>query len=691
MKTFSIVLVGQPNVGKSSLINALSGAKMRVGNFSGVTIQKAEAKLTYKDYQINIIDLPGTFSLNGYTMEEKVCKEFLSNDTYDIILNVIDSTNLERNLILTLQLQEFQKQLKKPLFIALNMIDEAEADGLEINLQALSQRLGLGVCAVSSTREQNLNTLLESLIALYEEQENAPAHTSRNYLPHSVRWGVVDSTTNSQGALKPIAITNQIASYARELASSVQKLSELRARSTAKIDSVLLHKLWSIPIFLCAMFLVFQISFVVGSFFQGLIEDAVSVIVVWSKEQIPNAFIASLVGDGIINGVGTVVSFLPLIATLFLGLTLLEGSGYMSRVAFMLDGLFFRFGLHGRSFIPLVMGFGCSVPAYMATRTLQNRRDKLLTLFIIGFMSCSARLPIYLLFVGAFFAPQYAAIVMFSIYMGGVLIALLLAWVLKKLVFRGESEPFVMDMPRYRMPTLKVIWFSVWSRSYMFLKKAGTVILAGAILVWVLATFPQSEEIEQEYDEKIANIENLDKHLDTSESFLVDFQTDSQPMLTDKQSLQSEEAQNLIARLEKERQERQLEYSFAGRLGQAVYPFFAPLGFDWRLSVSLITGFAAKEMVVTTLGVLYALGDSVEKNEAESKALQEILRSHIALPGAVAFILFIMLYIPCVAASATFAYESGKKIYLLYLLLFTTLVAYVFAFIGHEITSWFIE
>ncbi|STQ86457.1 ferrous iron transport protein B [Helicobacter muridarum] len=687
MKTFSIVLVGQPNVGKSSLINAISGAKMRVGNFSGVTIQKSEATLVYKDYEIRIIDLPGTFSLNGYTMEEKICGNFLASGKYDLILNVVDSTSLERNLILTLQLKKLQNDIQKPIFVALNMIDEAQNDGLEINIDSLKAGLGFGVCAVSSTKEENLDNLLESLVSLYEDSSHSLSKLSNQQRildPKIIKWSTNSSNLNSKGIdtssafminpnpLKLDGITSQLASQAREIAANVQKFQEKRGLHTAKLDSILLDKFWSIPIFLLSMFIVFQISFVVGSFFQEIIEDGVSYVVDWSKELIEedNELLGSLIGDGIINGVGTVVSFLPLIATLFLGLTLLEGSGYMSRVAFILDGLFFRFGLHGRSFIPLVMGFGCSVPAYMATRTLQNQKDKLLTLFIIGFMSCSARLPIYLLFVGAFFTPQYAGLVMFGIYIGGVIIAMFMALILKKLVFRGDSEPFVMDMPRYRMPTLKVIWFSVWSKSLLFLKKAGTVILAGAILVWALANFPKSQDIKDKYEGKLINIKEVIN--DSSQNL-------SQ---TEIQSLEES-----IVKLENEEKEKQLEYSFAGRLGHIIYPIFEPLGFDWRLSVSLITGFAAKEMVVTTLGVLYALGDSAEENEEDNRALQEILREHIALPGAVAFILFIMLYIPCFAATATFAYESGNKIYVAFLLIFTTLVAYTFAFIGHEVTE----
>lgn len=656
MKTLKVVLVGQPNVGKSSLINALSNAKMRVGNFSGVTLEKAEATLNYKDYTITMIDLPGTYSLNGYTTEERVCKDFLDNESYDIILNVLDSTNLEHNLILTLQLQ----QLDKAKLIALNMIDEAKIDGIIIDTKQLSEMLHTNVCEVSSTKKQNLNILLDTLIATHESYMKTRDTESIQKDSNNIKWH------NTQEEIQEhkhnnIGITSTLAQNAQVIVNHIQKVTKPRAAGSAKLDSILLHRIWSIPIFLLAMFLVFQLSFVLGDFFKEMIESGIDTLATFTKDSITNELLASLLGDGIIKGVGAVLSFLPLIATLFLGLSLLESSGYMARVAFMLDGLFFKFGLHGKSFIPLVMGFGCSVPAYMATRTLQNKRDKLLTLFIIGFMSCSARLPIYLLFVGAFFSAEYAGIILFGIYLCGFIIALILAKILRIFVFRGESEPFVMEMPRYRIPTLRVIWFSVWGKSYLFLKKAGSVILIGAILVWILANFPKSTLLQEEFNRDIQALET---------------QNLSEREFEEKQKIYEN---NLL--------ESQLEYSFAGRLGHALEPIFAPLGFDWRLSVALITGFSAKEMVVTTLGVLYALGEEAVDDDLKNQSLQEELRASIDTKAAVAFIFFIMLYIPCFAATIAFINESGKKIYGIYLFIFTTLAAYTFAFIGHEVTG----
>ncbi len=417
---------------------------------------------------------------------------------------------------------------------------------------------------------------------------------------------------------------------------------------TEKIDNVLIHPLFGLPIFLFFMWGLFQLTFELGSIpmewidgFFGWFGDVIG-------STIPNEDVRSLVVDGIIAGVGAVVLFVPNIIILFIGIALLESTGYMSRVAFLLDGFFHKFGLHGQSFIPLVTGFGCSIPAYMSARILKNDRDRLLTLFIIGFMSCGARLPVYVLFAGAFFAPEVAGNVLFAIYMVGVLIGLVAAKVLKMTAFKGADEPFVMEMPKYRLPSLKLMWHTVATKTWMYLKKAGTFIAAASMLVWFLSNYPHNDILKSEYSAKI-------------------------------EVATQEEAVNLENKLS----EKMLEQSYLGQIGKFIQPAFEPIGMDWKMAVALQTGLAAKEVVVSTLGVLYSLGADVDE---ESESLAKILKSSISFASAVAFIVVIMTYLPCLAASIVFTREAGGMKYFFYLFFFTTITAYTLAFIAYKIT-----
>ena len=383
---------------------------------------------------------------------------------------------------------------------------------------------------------------------------------------------------------------------------------------------------------------------------MDIIDAFFASLIVGTKNILGDNQISSLIADGAIAGVGSVILFLPNIVILFFGIALLETTGYMSRVAFLLDGFFHKFGLHGKSFIPLVTGFGCSVPAYMAARTLKNERDRLLTLFIIGFMSCGARLPIYVLFIGAFFAQSNSGNILFLIYISGALLGLVAAKVLKIVVFKSEDEPFVMEMPKYRIPSFKLIWHTVSNQAMMYLKKAGTFILAASILIWVASNYP--------------------KHLDVEESFNTKIELASTP----------EEKSTLINELSL----YNLENSYLGYMGKFSEPLFAPLGFDWRMTVALETGLAAKEIVVSTLSILYGLGD---ENDENSTSLIEKIRNNIPFASAVAFIVFVMIYLPCLAASMVFAKEAGGWKYLVYLFVFTTTTAWVLSFVAFHVTK----
>ncbi len=639
MKEITIALVGQPNVGKSSLINALSNAHLKVGNFAGVTVDKMEVSLVHKEHQITIIDLPGTYALNDFTTEEKVTKDFLEKGQYDLILNVVDSTNLERNLALSAQLLDTNKKM----LLALNMWDEAKKEGININTEKLSQELGV-VCVPTSARskEDRLNTelLLDEIVRLYSQ------NTANNENIKVPSQSFKESLKYSQSAQK---IAKSVISENKQNASF---------EHTYKIDKILMHKRYGIFIFLGFMFIIFSLSFLIGGGVQKALEAGFKFLSDSIKENVANEDLASLVGDGIIGGVGATVSFLPLIVVLYFGISLLETTGYMSRVAFLLDGILHKFGLHGKSFIPLITGFGCSVPAYMATRTLQNYNERLITLFVIGFMSCSARLPIYVLFVGSFFPSSSAGFVLFCIYILGAVVALVMAKLLKLSVFKGQTESFIMEMPKYRFPSWRMVYFSIYTKSLSYLKKAGTYILVGAILIWFMSQYPKNDAAMKAYKQ---------------ESLLVNKDT----------TLSSEAKEEKLKELKTELDKKNLKNSVVGRGGAYLEKVFSPMDFDWRLSVSLVTGFMAKEVVVSTLGVLFSLGDQNEKSDA----FRGILRKEVSVPSGIAFIVFVMFYIPCFAATITFGREAGGIKFVAYLFIFTTVVAYAFSLIAFYATQ----
>jgi len=680
-----IALAGQPNVGKSSLINAISNSKLRVGNFSGVTVDKTEVEFTICDesacrnYEAHIIDLPGAYSLTEYTIEEKVTKSFLQSDEYDVIVNVVDSTNLQRNLLFTTQLLETGKKV----VVALNMSDEAKKEGIEIDEKQLSLILGVPCIKTSAATKEGAEELKHAIVEVYEKNETTSKvvysdhieeeidHIThflkekkyKSSLPYrhlAVKLLQEDEEIYKKMHDEPIWIEllpivrdalshiylhtdtkdlNEIFAdehfaFAKGAKMEVMAVKSMRAKNlTQKIDNLLINKFLGIPLFLFFMWALFQLTFELGSIPMDYIDAAFTWLGEQAKVVLGNGELGSLVADGIIAGVGAVIMFLPNIVILFLGIALLETTGYMSRVAFLLDGFFHKFGLHGKSFIPLVTGFGCSVPAYMAARTLKNEKDRLITLFIIGFMSCGARLPIYVLFAGAFFGQESAGNILFVIYISGAILGLLMAKVLKTFVFKGDDEPFVMEMPKYRMPSFKLIWHTVYGQAKSYLKKAGTYILGAAILIWFASNYPKVD---------------APANLDTNQIKLYE-----------------------------------LENSYLGKIGHASEPFFAPLGMDWRMAVALETGLAAKEVVVSTLGVLYAQGEIADP---EDKGLIAQIKANIPFASAIAFIVFVMIYLPCLAASMVFAKESGGWKYLVYLFFMTTASAWILSFIAYRVT-----
>lgn len=695
-KKIKVALVGQPNVGKSMLINSISNARLHVGNFTGVTVEKTEVVFEYDGYDFSVVDLPGTYAFTDYSIEERVTHDFLTQEHYDLIINVLDSTNLEKNLQLTAELMTMSKKI----VMALNMSDEADREGIEIDAPYLTQLLGIPCVRVSAAAKSGLDELMMAVISVYENpvQEQKLIFSEAVEEEISLLVDYLDkhkfkATISNRNIainllqkekktyrtlhdnpiwteLQPMLIeadrhielhhdsddikeifAEEYFSYNRGILAEAVKVKPKTVQqktTTEKIDSVLIHPIFGIPIFLFFMWGLFQLTFEIGS----IPMDWIDAFFGWFGEAvgstIRNDEIRSLIVDGVIAGVGAVVLFVPNIVILFVGIALLEATGYMSRVAFLLDGFFHKFGLHGQSFIPLVTGFGCSIPAYMSARILKNDRDRLLTLFVIGFMSCGARLPVYVLFTGAFFGPEMAGNVLFAIYILGAIIGLVAAKILKMTAFKGADEPFVMEMPKYRLPSVKLIWHTVLTKTMMYLKKAGTFIAAASLLVWFLSTYPKDSALDKAYALKI--------------------EAASSP----------EEAKMLENRLAEEA----LEQSFLGRIGHAIEPAFEPLGFDWKMAVALQTGLAAKEVVVSTMGVLYSLGSDAT---AEDRSLVTTISSQIPFASAVAFIVVIMTYLPCLAASVVFTREAGGIKYFGYLFAFTTIVAYSLAFLAYHL------
>lgn len=694
-KHITIALVGQPNVGKSMLTNSLGNTKLHVGNFTGVTVEKKEICFIYKNYNITIVDLPGTYMLSDYSTEEKVTSTFLKNEKYDLILNVLDSTNLQRNLQLTSELLN----LEQKMVIALNMSDEAKKEGIEVNSNYMSELLGVDCIKVSALSKDGIEHLLHTVIKIYlndkkesklifsesieEEIQNIQEHLEQNkfsckYSLRRLAIGLLSENkdiylrmhdepiwTTLQAivvdGIKHIKLHNDndamMDIFAEEFMAynngilketvSIEEEQENKKTLTQKIDDILIHKLFGIPIFLFFMWSLFQLTFEIGSIPMEWIDAGFSWLGDVIGSTISNDEIRSLIVDGLIAGVGAVVLFVPNIIILFIGIALLESTGYMSRVAFLLDGFFHKFGLHGQSFIPLVTGFGCSIPAYLSARILKNDKDRLLTLFIIGFMSCGARLPVYVLFAGAFFAPELAGNILFLIYLSGAVLGLILAKILKMTAFKGDDEPFVMEMPKYRMPSFALIWHTVKSKTYMYLQKAGTFIAAASMLVWFMSNYPKNIDLSNEYSVKI------------------------------EQSVNKQEKINLENRL----QEKLIEQSYLGQVGKFIEPAFTPIGMDWKMAVALQTGLAAKEVVVSTLGVLYSLGNNVDE---QSTSLAKRLSDNISFASAIAFIVIIMTYLPCLAATIVFAREAGGFKYAIYLFIFTSIVAYSLAFVAYH-------
>jgi ferrous iron transport protein B len=705
-KRLKIALAGNPNSGKSTVFNNLTGAHQHVGNYPGVTVEKKEGSLRYKNYEIAVVDLPGIYSLTAYSLDEIVARNFILEERPDVVVDVVDSSNMERNLYLACQFVE----IGIPLILVFNMYDMAQKQGIEINREKISGILGVPVVFTVATRKTGMDRLLEEIINVAEKKDiRQKSHI--DYGPelekeiknvkdsiekdkvmiqrYPSRWLAVKLIENDGETLKKIKgspysseILEQIkksSSHLQEVFGdtpeaiiadrrygfigdavfkSTKRISEVRQTTSDIIDKVLINRVFGLPIFLILMWLLFKIVFRVSEPLMGWVEAGQE----WLGTVLGGFFreggaIQSLVVDGIIGGVGSVFVFIPIIFLLFLAISILEDSGYMARASFIMDKVMSKIGLHGRSFIPMLLGFGCNLPAIMATRTIEDRKDRLITILVNPFMSCGARLPVYTLFISAFFSEGLAGNILFSLYTLGIVVAVIMAKVFRIFLFKGTAAPFVMELPPYRIPTIKGVLIHMWERGAVYLKKAGTIIFAGCILVWFLSNFPWNVQYSKNYN------------------LLVE---------------QAGDNEELVESLENQKAYEKLEKSYAGKLGKAIAPVFKPLGFDeWRVSVGLVGGFIAKEIVVGTLGTLHSIGEADEESEGLRQTLQRQRRpdgSRMFTPlVAYSLMVFVLLYIPCIATVAVIKRETNSWRWPVFTVLYTTAVAWLVSFIIYQV------
>lgn len=775
-----IALAGNPNCGKTTMFNNITGAKQHVGNYAGVTVEKKEGYKKFDGHELLFIDLPGTYSLTARSLDELVARNVIVNDNPDVIVNVLDASNLERNLYLAAQLLE----LEKPMVIALNMSDVAEDMGIKYDLKKMAEMTGATI--VSTVGRTNIGTkeLLEATVSVAASQK-APGVTI-NYgdflegkiselveelkqagtVTYPLRWvavkllekdadviGKVMRFENTEAVIeKAKAIREEIKDqvdldvvfqeYRHRFAVEVyntcltQAPTQLETRSD-RYDKILTHRILGLPIFMVVMWLLFNFVNTVGAIPQGWIEDGFTALQAWVVTVIPEGQLQSLISDGIIAGVGAVLSFVPLILLLFLGISFLEDTGYMARAAFVIDRVMRACGLHGKSFIPLLLGFGCSVPSVMGARILDNYKDRMVTILITPFMSCSARLPVYTLFAAAFFPPEWAGTVVFGVYALGIVFGIVFAKIFRKYLFAGEAEPFVMELPPYHLPTLKATLTHMFERGIMYLKKAGTFILAASILVWFITTYPMDVEYSKDYDalhdqvaqtyemkdaETLAHFgiatdeqkDQVNEIVDNMKSTVADATTQAEdageaaPEIEVEDDSEAPELFNDIKeqneqlfpvawamyknsvnlddenqKIDEAQNSEKLEQSYAAMFGKAINPVLEPLGFDWKIGVSLVAGLAAKEVVVSTLGTIYAVGGDTDHPQALTDYLQN--DPHFTPLIALTLMLFILIYPPCIAALAVIKRETGSWKWMLFMFCYENAFAWIACFIFYNI------
>ena len=659
----SVVFVGNPNCGKTSLFNIASGAHERVGNYSGVTVDAKVGHFNFEGYHFNLIDLPGTYSLSAYTPEELYVRKYIIEQHPDIIINVVDASNMERNLYLTTQLID----MDVPMIMALNMYDELRDSGNQLDIQQLGILLGVPIVptvgktgegvkelfhqiiAISEGKQKiarhihiNHGTLLEQNIAKVEELIRKNPEPHQNYSARFLAIKLLENDKQVESIVQQLdnhveifavrdacqkailreidedsesAITDAKYGFVQgAMKETFKKMQRYKRLMTKRIDAVVTHQIWGYPIFLLLMYLMFFCTFNIGQYPMDWIDAAVG----WLGELVgtwmPDGPLKDLVVDGIISGVGGVIVFLPNIMILYAFISWMEDSGYMARAAFIMDKIMHRMGLHGKSFIPMIMGFGCNIPAVMATRTIEDRKSRLITMLIIPLMSCSARLPVYIIIISAFF-PKNAALILFSMYLIGIIFSIFMAKIFSRFVVKGESSPFVMELPPYRMPSMKSVGRHTWEKGKQYLKKMGTTILVASIVVWALSYFPRHAELPEE---------------------------------------------------------QQMEMSYIGRIGKFIEPVIQPCGLQWKEGVALVAGVGAKEIVASTMSVLYH-GD--------------ITTSGMTTLAAFCFMIFVLLYMPCIPTCIGIKNESGKWKWAGFTIFYTTFLAWLTSMLVYQVGS----
>lgn len=707
-KVINIALVGNPNCGKTSLFNFVSGAHEHVGNYAGVTVGAKEGSMHYKGYKLNIVDLPGTYSLSAYSPEELYVTRYLRKETPDIIVNVVVASNLERNLYLTTELID----MNRSMVIDLNMYDELERANVKLEYEHLGKMLGVPIVPTNASTGWGVEKLLDTIISVYELKNPDTRHIhvnmhpeieqsverlknlikhdhaiSDHFSPRYIAIKLLENDPEAERMIRPSTRNTELLKIRDEerlriaetlgedavsciaaekygfingaLAETMEGNLHQEEKSTKIIDTFVTNKLFGFPLFLAVMWLMFWATFQLGSYPMKWIETGVNWISELVADFMPEGPLKDLILDGIIGGVGGVIVFLPNILILYAFISFMEDSGYMARVAFIMDKLMHRMGLHGKSFIPLVMGFGCNVPAIMSTRIIESKSSRLITILLNPFMSCSARIPIYVLLVGAFF-PTHGTWIFFGLYLLGIIVAVLTAKLLRKFWFKADETPFVMELPPYRIPTTKAIIRNMWAKAEQYLRKMGGLILVASIIIWALSYFPRYDynDIPQDFKSEMLS-EIKSRNIATDDAKLIE---------------------NLTLA------EYQQQNSLLGHIGKFVQPVMQPMQFGWKVCVSLLAGAAAKEVVVSTLGVLY-VGDDDEA------ALSQRLRTPSPLTGsapfttasALAFLVFVLLYFPCIATITAIIRETGSWRYGLFSMIYNTTLAWILAFITYSL------